>query len=389
MKLYFECRMGAAGDMLASALTDLFEDKAALLKELNQIGLPHTRIEYEEAEQCGIGGAHLHIIIRGEEETPDDYHHHHHHHHHGRTPAEIDALIDTLLISDKVKNNVKEVYRLVAEAESTAHRKPVGEIHFHELGTLDALADITLSTYLLDKLQPEAILCSPINVGSGTVHCAHGILPVPAPATANLLLGVPYYQSEIPTELCTPTGAAVLKYFVSEFTAQPAMESVRKIGIGCGTKQLEQANILRVFMFEDSPTVTELSCNIDDITGEEAAFATERMMAEGALDCFITPIFMKKGRPAYMFTVLCKNGDANRFASLIFRHTATLGIRRYTPSRYTLERELREEDGVRIKRSEGYGTVTEKIEFEDIRALALRDNISVFEARKRLQGSKD
>lgn len=373
--------MGAAGDMLASALVSLFENKDEILFELNSLGLPHTVIEYTTAEQCGITGSKLKIVISGEEEKPEEEHHHHH----GRTLAETEEIIKALNISDKVKTDVINIYGIIAEAEGKAHGKPVGEIHFHELGMLDAIADITLTAYLINRLNAEKIYASPINVGNGTVKCAHGVLPVPAPATANILTGVPYYKSEIQTELCTPTGAAVLKYFTDEFTEKPEMKNVLKIGIGCGTKQLERANILRVFSFEGSETVSELSCNIDDITGEEAAFAMERMLDEGALDCFISPIIMKKGRPAYLFTVLCKKSEEEKFASLIFKHTTTIGIRKYTPSRYTLSRELKEESGITIKRSEGYGTHREKTEFEDLKRLALEKNISLFEAREMLK----
>lgn len=373
--------MGAAGDMLASALIGLFENRDEIIAELNSLGLPHTVIEYNTAEQCGITGSKLKIVISGEEEKPEEEHHHHH----GRTLAETEEIIKALNISDKVKTDVINIYGIIAEAEGKAHGKPVGEIHFHELGMLDAIADITLTAYLLNRLNAEKIYASPINVGNGTVKCAHGVLPVPAPATANILTGVPYYKSEIQTELCTPTGAAVLKYFTDEFTEKPEMKNVLKIGIGCGTKQLERANILRVFSFEGSETVSELSCNIDDITGEEAAFAMERMLDEGALDCFISPIIMKKGRPAYLFTVLCKKSEEEKFASLIFKHTTTIGIRKYTPSRYTLSRELKEESGITIKRSDGYGTHREKTEFEDLKRLALEKNISLFEAREMLK----
>ena len=384
MNLYFECAMGAAGDMMASALADLSENPAEIAAELNSLGLPHTVIKISDAVQSGVAGAHLSVLIDGEEETPDA----HHHMHNGRTLEDIHRLIGTLKVSDKVKQDIIRIYDIVAEAEAAAHIKAPGEIHFHELGMLDAIADITVTAYLIDKISPERILASPINVGNGTVLCAHGVLPVPAPATANILRGIPYYKSAVQSELCTPTGAALLKYYVDEFTENPRLPSVKGIGIGCGTKQFEQANIIRVYAFDSSASVTELACNIDDITGEEAAFAAERMMAAGALDCFITPIMMKKGRPAYLFTVLCTDSDAEKFAALIFQHTTTIGIRKYTPARYTLQREFKEDSGALIKRSSGYGCIKEKIEFEDIKAFALKENLSIFEARKRLQKNK-
>ncbi|MBQ5995206.1 MAG: nickel pincer cofactor biosynthesis protein LarC [Clostridia bacterium] len=381
MNIYFECNMGAAGDMLASALVDLSEDRQGTVDELNSLGLPDTKILLSDGEQCGIYGTHLEILIGGEKETPDS-HHGHHHHRHGRSLADINEIIACLNISEEIKQDVRNIYGIVAEAEAKAHRKEVTQVHFHELGMLDAVADITVTAYLLRKLKAEKIICSPINVGNGTVKCEHGIIPVPAPATANILTGVPYYKSDIQTELCTPTGAALLKYFSDSFERDPKLEIVKKIGIGTGTKKLERANIIRVFCYEEESTVTELSCNIDDITGEEAAYASEKMLDEGALDCFITPIFMKKGRPAYMFTVLCKPSEEEKFAALIFKHTTTIGIRKYTPSRYTLKREFNEEGGVTVKRSEGFGTERKKAEFDEIKALADERDISVFEARE-------
>ncbi len=383
MNLYFECNMGAAGDMIASSLTDLFEDKNKIIDELNALNLPQTKIVYGEKKQNGINGVHLSIVIGGEEETPESTAGHHHSH--GRGLDEIFEIVDGLNADGKVKDDIKSVYKIIAEAEARVHGETAGEIHFHELGTLDAIADIAITAHLINRLQPERITASPVNVGNGTVKCAHGELPVPAPATALILEGVPFYKSGINTELCTPTGAAILKYYADEFAAVPQFSNVKKIGIGTGTKELEQANIIRAFWYEDDNTVTELTCSIDDITGEEAAFAAEQMMANGALDCFISPIIMKKGRPAYLFTVLCKNEDADKFAKLIFKHTTTIGIRKYTPSRYTLKQEFNEAAGVTIKKSEGYGSTKEKIEFENIKALALKKDISLFEARKELE----
>ncbi|MBR6271546.1 MAG: nickel pincer cofactor biosynthesis protein LarC [Lachnospiraceae bacterium] len=380
MNLYFECEMGAAGDMIASALVDLFEDKSGMVAELNALGLPHTEIVCEEKNTGGICGMHLSVVINGEIETPE---HHGEHHHHGRSLHEINEIIDSLSVSEKVKTDVKNIYAIVAQAESEAHGTAVGEVHFHELGMLDAVADVTICAYLIEKLNPGRIISSPVNVGNGTVKCAHGELPVPAPATANILRGIPYYKSDIMTELCTPTGAAVLKYYVSEFTQTPHFGAVKKTGTGTGTKELPRPNILRIFEYEDSG-ITELSCNIDDMTGEEAAFAAEVMMSKGALDCFFSPVFMKKGRPAYLFTVLCKAEQAKDFVALIFKHTTTIGIRKYSPARYTLDREFTEKSGVTVKRSEGYGTRREKPEFEDIKRLALEKDISVFEARELL-----
>lgn len=386
MNIFFECNMGAAGDMIASALVDLFEDREAIVAELNSLNLPKTEIVLNEKMQNGISAVHLDVLANDMQETPDnvDEHAHHHHHHHGRGLGDIFGIIDSLNADEKVKTDVKNIYKIVADAEAKAHSVAVGEIHFHELGMLDAIADITASAFLLKKLGVEKVTASPINVGNGSVRCAHGLLPVPAPATANILLDVPYYKSDVNTELCTPTGAAILKYYANEFLPEPLLTSVKKVGVGAGTKELDRANIIRAFLYEDS-SITELSCNVDDITGEEIAFAVEKMMSEGALDCFVTPVVMKKGRPAFMLTVLCKNSEADKFASLVFRHTTTIGLRKYTPARYTMKREFVEENGVAVKKSEGFCTSREKIEFEDIKALAVEKEISVFEARKELR----
>lgn len=372
--------------MIASALVDLFEDRESIVAELNSLNLPKTEIVLNEKMQNGISAVHLDVLANDMQETPDnvDEHAHHHHHHHGRGLSDIFGIIDSLNADEKVKTDVKNIYKIVADAEAKAHSAAVGEIHFHELGMLDAIADITASAFLLKKLGVEKVTASPINVGNGSVRCAHGLLPVPAPATANILLDVPYYKSDVDTELCTPTGAAILKYYANKFLPEPLLTSVKKVGVGAGTKELDRANIIRAFLYEDS-SITELSCNVDDITGEEIAFAVEKMMSEGALDCFVTPVVMKKGRPAFMLTVLCKNSEADKFASLIFKHTTTIGLRKYTPSRYTLKREFVEENGVAVKRSEGFCTSREKIEFEDIKALAVEKDISVFEARKELE----
>jgi uncharacterized protein (TIGR00299 family) protein len=369
--------MGAAGDMIASALIGLFDDREKAVAELNSLCLPDTYFSYLSRGQ----GGHLSVSVNGETETPDNTTHHHSSH---RNLKEIYEIIEKLNISDKVKNDVKNIYSVIAEAEAKAHGEPVGEVHFHELGMLDAVADITACSFLLEKLGVDKIYCSPLNVGNGSVKCAHGVLPVPAPATAIILTGVPFYKSDIQTELCTPTGAAVLKYFSDEFINAPDFGSVKKIGVGYGVKELERENTIRVFLYEDN-SVTELSCNIDDMTGEEASFAAEMMIKNGALDCFITPVFMKKGRPAYLFTVICNSPRSKEFASLIFKHTTTIGIRKYTPSRYKLDRTLVENGGAVIKRSEGFGETKEKIEFEDIKKYALEKDISVFQARKILE----
>ena len=217
--LYIECNMGAAGDMLMGALYELLEDKEGFLKTMNSLGLPGVHVEAEAGKTCGIAGTHMRVTVHGEEETAcgHDHAHDHHHHHHHATPGHIGELIDTLHLPEEVKKEARAVYDRIARAEARAHGCPVGDVHFHEVGALDAVADVTGVCYCLYLLKPERIVVSPVHVGSGTVRCAHGIMPVPAPATANLLEGAPSYGGEIRGELCTPTGAALLTQFADAF----------------------------------------------------------------------------------------------------------------------------------------------------------------------------
>ena len=274
--LYLDLGMGAAGDMLTAALLELMPDKEAALEQLNHLGLPHTRFSVERTSKCGISGTHIHVTVLGREEQPcpevleheqgaphchehehehhhghDHGHHHEHaHDHHSHTAlADIRQAVQGLSVSDAVKNQVLSVYDRIAQAESQVHGVPVDQIHFHEVGSLDALADITAVCYLLEQLAPEQIMASPVQVGYGKVRCAHGILPVPAPATAQILLGIPIRAGDIPGELCTPTGAALLRQFVTSYGVLPTM-TVTAIGYGLGTKDFPAANCLRAMLGE-------------------------------------------------------------------------------------------------------------------------------------------
>ena len=259
--LYFDLGMGAAGDMLTGALLELMPDREAALEQLNRLGLPHTQFSMERGSKCGISGTLIHVTVLGQEEQPcqdvpqqephhEHEHNHGHHHDHSHTAmADIRQAVQALSVSDAVKARVLEVYARIAQAESLVHGVPAQQIHFHEVGTLDALADITAVCYLLEQLSPERIVASPVQVGFGKIRCAHGILPVPAPATAQILLGIPIRAGDIPGELCTPTGAALLRQFVSDFGPMPLM-TVERIGYGLGQKDFPAANCLRAMLGE-------------------------------------------------------------------------------------------------------------------------------------------
>ena len=280
--LYIDCGMGAAGDMLTAALLELFPQPEQIIEELNTLGIPHVRFSMEKSSKCGIIGTHVTVKVHGEEEgdhTHEHSHpvHQHVHEHSHNTLHGIEHILSHMNISEKIRTDVINVYQLIADAESKAHGVPVSEIHFHEVGNLDAVADVTAVCVLMDKLVPDKVVVSPIHVGSGQVHCAHGILPVPAPATAHILQGCPIYGGQIRGELCTPTGAALLKYFADDFGDMPVM-NVSAIGYGMGKKDFDAANCVRIMLGETNfskDVMYELNCNVDDMTAEQIGYALE------------------------------------------------------------------------------------------------------------------
>lgn len=383
--LYFDCGMGAAGDMLLAALLELHPEREAFLRRLNGALPESVTVTAGPDEKCGLRGTHVRVTVDGEEEGGGHAHDHAH-----TSVAEILQRIESLKAPERVRENAAAVYRRIAEAESAVHGHPVENIHLHELGSLDALADVLGVCWLLEELRPEKIVCSPIAVGSGTVHCAHGILPVPAPATERLLRGLPVWSGTEQGELCTPTGAALLGHFASEFGSLPAMR-LKTCGVGTGNRDFATANVLRALWGETddgTETVLELRCNLDDMTGEEIGFALERLMEAGALDAFTTPIGMKKSRPGIMLTTLCKPDQEETVVSCLFRHTTTLGIRGSLQRRYTLRRrvETRETEAgtVRIKTAEGFDLERKKPEYEDLARIAREKGISLREAAELL-----
>lgn len=384
-ELYLNLSMGCAGDMLSAALLELMPDPDAALEKLNAIGIPHVVFEAEKSEKCGIVGTHMSVKIHGHEEGEEHEHHHH------NSMEDIRAVIENLKVSDRVKADVIKVYEKIAEAESHVHGRPVTEIHFHEVGALDAIADVTAVCWLMEQLKPDAIRASAVHVGSGTVKCAHGILPVPAPATAYILQDVPCYGGSIKGELCTPTGAALLKYFVKSFGDMPTMR-VKAIGYGMGKKDFPAANTVRAMLGEtDTPTeqIVMLHFNVDDMTAEEIAFSTERMFEAGAVEVFTVPIGMKKCRPGTMVCAICHPEKKENVLNAIFRNTSTLGVRESVCTRHVLGREFISYDtpfgAVRAKISEGYGVRKEKLEYEDLARIAKEQGISIAELRSKIE----
>ncbi len=384
--LYFDCGMGAAGDMLCASLLDLLERPEAFVEEFNALGIPGLEMSLENSESCSVRGLRVHIRINGQEERERDCGHGEHLGQQ-RTLDEILLKINALPVSETVRRDASEIYRSIAEAEAKIHNKTLGEVHFHELGSLDALADVTAFCMLLERLAPDEIGASAIHVGSGQLRCAHGLMPVPAPATAELLRGIPSYGGEILGELCTPTGAALLKHFVKKFGAQPLM-AVSAVGYGLGTKVFSAPNCVRAFIGEketSSEIVEEICCNLDDMTGEAIGFAIERLLESGALDAYYIPIGMKKSRPGVMLCCLCKPEDTKKLSELMLRHTSSLGVRITSYRRTVLERETREiatpYGAVRIKTAGGVS----KPEYEDLARIAREHDLTLGEAAKLIE----
>lgn len=446
--LYLDCGMGAAGDMLTAALLELLPDREKVMEELNTLGIPGVEMACEKAQKCGIGGTHVSVQVNGGEEseemygggythgaahvhdhmhttheTEDDHAHGHTHeaeqihghehatheaehshehvreaeHTHGHSHThhhsglhEIEHIVSGLSLSERIRKDILAVFGMIAEAESHVHGVPVTDIHFHEVGTMDAVADITAVCVLMDRLAPDQVIVSPVHVGSGQVKCAHGILPVPAPATAYILKDVPIYGGEIRGELCTPTGAALLKYFASRFGVMPVMRTLA-IGYGMGKKDFPAANCVRALLGETEgagDTVAELVCNVDDMTAEAIGFATETLLTAGALEVYTVAAGMKKSRPGTVLHVMCAESVKDKIVELIFKHTTTIGIRENISRRYTLARSIRKVQTpygeIRKKVSEGYGVTREKYEYEDLARIARERGMSIREVEASL-----
>ncbi len=390
--LYIDCGMGAAGDMLTAALLELFENKEEIVKQLNALQIPHVTYTLEPSTKCGITGTHIRVEVDGIEE--DEHLHAHHHHHTHSSMHQIEHVLEHMSLDESIKTDVLNVYQIIAEAESKVHGVPVSEIHFHEVGSLDAIADVTAVCYLIKQLHVDQILASPIHVGSGTVKCAHGILPVPAPATALILQDVPIYSADIQSELCTPTGAALLKYYVNQFISMPVLK-VEKIGYGMGKKDFPRANCVRVLLAQsmsDTNRIVELNANVDDMTAEEIGFATEALFSCGATEVFVTPIYMKKNRPGHMITVMCKEELKDQIVQAVFKYTSTIGIRMNIEDRFILNRRIETIDtplgNVRKKYVEGYGVSRWKYEFDDLNRIAKENHISLKEVIEKIEAKK-
>jgi uncharacterized protein (TIGR00299 family) protein len=327
---HFDCFSGVSGDMMLGALLDVGVDAEAVRRGIASLGLPIT-VELEQGRKGGFRATFVRIG------APEEDTH--------RFLPDVEAILRRGSLTERQRDLALRIFRRLAEAEASAHGMPLEKVHFHEVGALDSIADIAGSAIALDLLGAERITSRPVPTGSGMVKCAHGLMPIPAPGTAELLKGVPLGASSIKAELTTPTGAAILTTIVQEWIDQPVM-TVERIGHGAGRREfVEQPNLLRLFVGTaaegrglEEDEVWLLETNLDDVPAEVVGYCYEQLLAAGALDVFTTPIVMKKNRPGVMLSLLAKAADVAALEDTLFRETATLGVRRYPARRHKLQR---------------------------------------------------
>ncbi len=394
--LYFDCFAGISGNMILGALVDLGVPTDYLQQELNKLNISGYKLQLEQVSKAGIRATYLDVQIdngAGHDHhnlSHDHNHDHNHNYDHGtfqqyRHLPDILGIIDQSQLNEKIKEASKAVFYCLAKAEAKVHGVTVEQVHFHEVGAVDTIVDIVGTMICLDYLQIEKIYCSQLNVGSGFIKCAHGVLPVPAPATAELLNNVPYYSIDVQKELVTPTGAALITYLANEFGDKPAGFITRKIGYGAGTWDLEIPNVLRTFWGDSvpvsgSPNLLVMESNIDDMNPQILGYVTEKLLAAGVLDVWLTPIQMKKGRPAQKISILTDKDLKEQITDILLNETTTIGLRYYNVRREIAERKIVEvqvEWGqARVKLAYHRGELCNITpEYEDCRVLAERAKV--------------
>ncbi|MHB9111568.1 MAG: nickel pincer cofactor biosynthesis protein LarC [Thermoleophilia bacterium] len=383
--VYIDCFSGVAGDMFVGALLDAGAGSLQVLQaELEKVKIDGWTISTEPVQVSGIAATRFSVEIEGEEQEP-------------RSLSDIEELLATSGLSEKVRSHCLAIFGRVARAEAKAHGESLQTVHFHEVGMVDSIIDIISTCVLFEELKPREIFCSPVVLGSGTVQTRHGIMPVPSPATALLLKGLPVLQGGERQELATPTGAALVSYFARSFGALPPMK-LTGTGYGSGTRETRGPNLLRILIGERIEALAGgeieqqflLETNIDDSTPEQLAHLIDRLMAAGAADAWLSPVVMKKGRPGVVLSVLCEPGEVGGKLDLIFKESSTFGVRSSLVERHCLERRLETahtsfgEIQVKIGTWRGRD-VTISPEYEECRAAAEKHGVplkSVFEAAR-------
>src|SRR5215471_3743396 len=337
--LYLDCYAGASGDMLVGAMLDCGLDLDLLRSELLKLGVEGYELSLKRASRSGISAAKFDVHLTGEPHLREHHHDHEHSHEHDqqshhRALSEIKQIISSSNLSEPVKGRAQTIFQRIGEAESKIHDIPIESVHFHEVGAIDSIVDIVGACVAFEALKVGRIVSSPLHVGSGTFKCAHGTYPVPGPATAELLKGVPIYSKDVEGELVTPTGAAIISTLAESHGPMPMMK-IEKVGYGAGTRDYPKfPNALRAIIGEleedadrTPATVTVIEADIDDLNAQVFGYLMEKVLAAGALDIFYTPAQMKKNRPGILLTLLCNPPDRERMCDLIFRETTTLGVR--------------------------------------------------------------
>jgi hypothetical protein len=390
--LYFDCFSGISGDMTIGALLDLGLDFVYLKTELKKLPVEGYELKAERVVRSNLSALKFDVEVEGDTGHDHghhhDHHHHHEHHHFHRRASEILKMIRESSLGANAKRIAADIFTKLAISEGKVHNIPPEEVEFHEVGAVDSIVDTVGTAIGFDALGIERFLCSAINVGSGFIHCQHGVMPVPAPATADLLRGATIYSKHVNTELVTPTGAAILAAVVNRFGPLQNFAADR-IGYGAGTKQFPDfPNCVRLMVGEERGTVPlnaaeeviVIEANIDDMTPQNFGYVTEKLFAAGALDVFTLPVQMKKGRPGHLLQVLAPADTADALSRIIFQETTTIGIRRHGVNRTTLDREFVEVETeygkVKIKVSRLDGEVVNFApEYEDCARIARERNV--------------
>lgn len=416
--LYLDCFAGISGDMTIGALLDAGLDFEFLKSELAKLGVAGYELSLTRVDRSGINAAKFDVALIEQVQTTHSHHHHdhhhhehsheQHHHHHDATQTDslrnhhhdhrslstIKHLIEESALSAPVKEQATAIFQRIGEAEAKIHGMDIEAVHFHEVGAIDSIVDIVGACIGLAALGIEQIIASPLHVGFGTFTCAHGTYPIPGPAAAEILRGVPVYAKDIEGELVTPTGAAIVATLAQSFGPLPAMR-IEKVGYGAGTRTYDKfPNVLRAVLGEvertdaTPDTVTVIEANLDDLSPQVFGHLMEQALAAGALDLFYTPVQMKKNRPGVLLTLLCANGDRDRMTELIFRETTTLGVRFREERRVILQREFVPVETafgpikIKVARNHDGQVMNAAPEFDDCQAAALKHQVAVREVQR-------
>lgn len=409
--LYLECYSGISGDMMTAALLDLGADEKVLSEALESLPVKGVRTEVRRVSKAGLDACDFHVILDHEHENHDhdmeylhghshDHSHgdhgHHSHDHEHRGLAEILEILCRAQITDGAREKAVRIFEILAEAEAKAHGTSIEKVHFHEVGAVDSIVDITAAAVCLDNLQIDKVIIPVLCEGSGSVRCQHGVIPVPVPAVTAVTskYSIPLHMTDVQGELVTPTGAAIAAA-IRTSSRLPERFVIEKTGIGAGKREYERPSLLRAMLIRETEDgsagdyIYKLESNIDDCTGEALGYVMERLMKAGARDVHYTPVFMKKNRPAYQLNVICKEEDIEKLEGIIFRETTTIGIRRQKMERSVLKRQVKT-----VKTSLGEARIKVCFmengmraypEYESVRELCRKNGLSFQETYQRIE----